>query len=230
MGDDASSGRRRALVGSPYPPEAENALRLQAKAELRKRLRAIRRALPREAREARSAAIADRLRREPRAMAARTVLAYAPMRGEVDPTPVMEAAWARGARVALPWLDLLGEDLELRAYGPGDVLEESGRGFLQPAVNAAVIEPGEVDLALVPALAVDDRGRRLGYGGGFYDRLLPRMPQAFRVAVIFDFQLLAEVPVTPGDVPVDHVVTDRQDFAPAPGDHRDPDPPGPSET
>ena len=63
---------------------------------------------------------------------------------------------------------------------------------------------------VVPCLAIDPRGQRVGYGKGFYDRLLPTLPNAFRVAIAFDFQLVAEVPDAEGDVPVQAVVSDKR--------------------
>jgi 5-formyltetrahydrofolate cyclo-ligase len=62
----------------------------------------------------------------------------------------------------------------------------------------------------VPALAVDARGFRIGYGRGFYDRLLPTLPNALTVAIVYDFQLVAEVPEEPFDVPVHVVATDAR--------------------
>ena len=82
--------------------------------------------------------------------------------------------------------------------------------FQQPPLDAPLIAGDEVDLVIVPALAADDRGYRIGYGKGYYDRLLPRLPRAFRAAVIFDFELIAEVPEHPYDTPVDIVITDQR--------------------
>jgi len=203
---------RRVFAGSPYSEDAEAALRRQAKAELRKRLRAVRSALPRDARATRSESIARRVLELPRVAIARTVMGYVPMRGEVDPRPVLAACRAKGGRVVLPRLDWGANMLTLHAHDDDGALEESGYGSLQPPGDWPAVPPDDVDLVLVPALAVDPRGHRLGYGGGFYDRLLPTLTRALRVAILYDFQLLAEIPDTPGDVPVDHVVTDRQDF------------------
>jgi len=67
---------------------------------------------------------------------------------------------------------------------------------------------------LVPALALDSRGHRLGYGAGYYDRTLPRFcPPAVSIGVAYDFQLLVELPVTEGDVPCDWIVTDTRALA-----------------
>lgn len=92
----------------------------------------------------------------------------------------------------------------------GDVLEEGGFGVPEPLPSADRIAPEDVDLVLVPALAVDPRGHRIGYGKGFYDRLLPTLVRALRCVVAFDFQLHGEIPDEPGDVAADVVVTDAR--------------------
>jgi 5-formyltetrahydrofolate cyclo-ligase len=80
----------------------------------------------------------------------------------------------------------------------------------EPPETATRVQPDEVDFALVPALAVDPRGYRIGYGGGYYDKLIPRLGHACTCALAYDFQLIAEVPDLPFDVAVDLVVTDER--------------------
>lgn len=203
--------------GRPFPREAEAHLRRQAKAELRKRIAAVRRALPRDARAERSRAVAERLLALDALRAPGHVLAYWPMRGEVDPRPAFDALRARGATLALPRMDWGADALALHAHDPSVPLEESGMGFLQPPADAPRIAPAAIDAVLVPAVAADDRGYRIGLGKGFYDRLLPTLEGAFSVALLFDFQLVAEVPEEPHDARVHHVVTDRRHYAAAAG-------------
>lgn len=189
---------------------AELDVRVQVKAEIRKRRLQVRRAIPREAREARSRAITERVLALPEWRAARTIAAFVSMRTEVQTGGLVEDAWARGARVGAPRMTLERDDLELAEWRKDTVLEESGNLFVQPPRSAPSIALEEVDLVLVPALAVDPRGYRIGYGKGFYDRWLPRMTRALRVAVVFDFEMIAEVPEHDGDVPVDVVATDER--------------------
>ncbi|HEU4535368.1 MAG TPA: 5-formyltetrahydrofolate cyclo-ligase, partial [Polyangiaceae bacterium] len=91
------------------------------------------------------------------------------------------------------------------------------RTAMEPLTAAA---PGELGLIVVPALAIDALGQRIGYGAGFYDRLLPtHSPPAFTVGVVFDFQLISETPATEGDFALAWVATDARDFpagSPAP--------------
>ena len=95
---------------------------------------------------------------------------------------------------------------------PGPLQSESRcRAFIpEPARDAPRIEPGEIELALIPALAVDPRGYRIGYGGGYYDRLIPRLSKACTCALAYDFQLISEVPELHFDVAVELVVTDAR--------------------
>ena len=81
--------------------------------------------------------------------------------------------------------------------------------------DPALLEERGLDVIVVPALQIDPRGHRIGYGAGFYDRALPRFaPPAVSVGVAFSFQLIAEVPVTEGDVAVALIVTDEQVILP----------------
>jgi 5-formyltetrahydrofolate cyclo-ligase len=187
----------------------EDALRRQVKAELRKRMRSVRKALPAEARAARSASIVARVTARDEWSAAGTVMLFLPMGAEVDVRPAIESALAAGKRVALP--RMTPEGLEIRQWRAGDVPVESGSMQVpEPPESAPLVDPAEVELVVVPALALDERGARIGYGAGYYDHLLPRMPRARRIAVAFHFQLLAEIPETPGDQRVHVVVTDER--------------------
>ena len=193
-------------------PALETQLRHRAKEQIRKRMRALRNAVPKEARAKRSHAIADRVRALDAWPAAGVIAGYVAMRGEADPAELLAEARAAGRDVALPRVDFESETLTLH-LSSGDELEESGMGFLQPPKESPRIAEHAVELVLVPALAADERGYRIGWGKGFYDRLLPAMPRAMRVALLFDFQLVAEIPTTPGDERVDCIVTDARTLA-----------------
>lgn len=188
----------------------EEDLRVAVKAEIRTRRRALRRALPAAARAARSDSIMRRVQELSEWRDARTVLAFVSMRTEVQNQSLVEAAWDSGRRVATSRLSASRDDLTLHEWRRGDILEESGMMFSQPTADAAPVPEEEIDLVLVPALAVDERGHRIGFGKGFYDRLLPRLSRAVRVAVAFDFEIIAEVPERPGDEVVDLIVTDAR--------------------
>ena len=81
-------------------------------------------------------------------------------------------------------------------------------GIPEPVESAPVIEKSNIDFALVPALAVDANGFRIGYGGGYYDRALPHLVNAFSCVVAYGFQVISEVPLFSDDAAVDAIVTD----------------------
>ena len=195
------------------PASAEDVLRLRVKAELRKRMRGVRKAMPAAACAARSALLVERLAALQVVTDARAVALFWPIeeRHEVDLRAVDAGLRKRGARVAYPALDPETRVMTFRFVDDPDAMQEQGFGFREPTAGQAEVAPGELDAILVPALAVDPRGHRIGYGAGYYDRTLPRFaPPAVPVAVAFDFQLVAEVPDTPSDVPVAWVVTDTR--------------------
>jgi len=177
-----------------------------AKAELRRQLIAARKARPstRRADDARRLAEVG-LGALP--AGASTVAAYAAVGTEPDSRPLIDALRSRGLRVLLPVL-LPDGDLDWAPYpgwaslvpGPHGLLEPPGPGLGPDAVQDAV-------LVLVPGLAVDRRGRRLGRGGGSYDRVLARIPRARSLVVVYDEEVLDEVPVLPHDRPVGGALT-----------------------
>jgi 5-formyltetrahydrofolate cyclo-ligase len=171
-------------------------------------MRGVREALPDSACDARSAEIAKRLLALAELERAETVLAFASIRNEVRTQTSMQAAWAAGKRVALP--RVVGDELQLHLVASDTVLVEGAFSVPEPPETATRVQPDEVDFALVPALAVDPRGYRIGYGGGYYDKLIPRLGHACTCALAYDFQLIAEVPDLPFDVAVDLVVTDER--------------------
>jgi 5-formyltetrahydrofolate cyclo-ligase len=190
--------------------EELSAYRAAAKEALRKRYAALRRALTAEARRERAERASELLLGHEAFLRARCVLAYAALRFELDPAPVIARAHALAKRVALPRVDVESGELRLHAYMPGDELSESGFGVREPQASAPRVAADDVDLVLVPGLAFDVRGYRLGYGKGFYDRLLPSLTRATRVGLAFELSLLAEVPDDAHDVPVDALVTEKR--------------------
>ena len=187
---------------------AEHELRRRAKLSLRNQLRTVRAALPASACDARSAEIAKRVLALPELERATTVLAFASIRNEVRTRPIIEAMHSAGKRVVLP--RVVEDGLVLHLVEPGDEFVDGAFSVPEPRREAPQIEPSEVEFALVPALAVDPRGYRIGYGGGYYDKLLPALRGARTCVLAYDFQLVAEVPELPFDAAVDLVVTDAR--------------------
>jgi len=179
-----------------------------AKRELRTRMRSVRAVLPKSAIAARSNAVCQRLETLPEFARAQVIVGFSAIRKEVDLSAVLERARQLGKQTGLP--KVIGEQLELRVTNSQYPLVEGSFGILEPSDIAPLIEPASVDLVLVPGLAFDANGHRIGYGRGHYDRVLPSLANAFRVGVAYDFQLLAELPAEPHDIALHCVVTDTR--------------------
>jgi 5-formyltetrahydrofolate cyclo-ligase len=195
------------------PSSHEDVLRARVKNELRKRMRGLRKALPASACAERSARIVARLGDLEPVVNAQSVALFQPIeeRHEVDLRPLGATLLGRGVRVAYPVADPETRAMAFRFVTGGDDLEPGAFGIVEPKASCREAAPGDLDVIVVPALAADPRGHRIGYGAGFYDRALPRFaPPAVYVVVAFDFQLLAEVPETPHDVAAGWVVTDAR--------------------
>ncbi len=138
------------------------------------------------------------------------VSGFWPIRDEIDVRPLMDALFDEGCQLALPVVQGRGKRLLFRAWRPGGPLEAGVFGTLQPTAAAEPIEP---DALLVPLLACDGEGWRLGYGGGFYDRTLEdlrKQRQVTAIGVGFDLQLIPEVPHGADDQRLDWLLTDRR--------------------
>lgn len=198
------------------PSSAEAVLRQRVKAELRKRMRGLRKALPASACAQRSARIVERLAGLEPIVRAKTVALFWPIeaRHEVDLRPLDEILRARGVEIAYPTVEAEAGTIEFRLVENTDSMLAHPLGHREPALLEPTVPAGRIDVVVVPALAVDPRGHRIGYGAGYYDRALPRLvPPGVSVAVAFDFQLVAEVPQTEADVAVAWIVTDARTLA-----------------
>jgi 5-formyltetrahydrofolate cyclo-ligase len=198
-----------------FEPAQVEKLAEAAKQELRKRMRAVRTAHPAETLRVRSNAIVARAVALPAFVAARAVALFFPLedRKEVDLRALDAEARRQGKRVYYPFLEPRGDALVsgLRLTESLNELAERGRRFFEPLPSAPEATRGDIELLFVPALAVAPSGHRLGYGGGFYDSLLPDVcPPAQAAAVAYDFQLLVELPTFPSDVACELVLTDAR--------------------
>jgi 5-formyltetrahydrofolate cyclo-ligase len=149
--------------------------------------------------------IVDRVLALAEVEAARTVLAYASFGAEVPTDALIERLLRAGVTVLLPAVD--GDRLRAAPVGSLDEVAPGYRGIREPVRRAAV--EAAADVILVPGVAFDEAGRRLGFGGGFYDRYLAEA-FGFRVGMCFEAQIVEEVPVSAGDVPVEVVVTEAR--------------------
>ncbi len=191
-------------------PTREDILRRKVRAELRKRMRALRNTTPASACAARSALILERLGAIAPLVEAKKVALFWPIedKNEVDLRPLDASLRARGRKVAYPTIDPDTNKMTFRDTPDTSLLEERGFGFREPPYGAP--EATDVDVIVVPSLALDTRGHRLGYGAGYYDRTLPMYPRAVTIGVGYDYGMLVEVPEIETDVAVQWIVTDTR--------------------
>lgn len=175
------------------------------KTELRAQLLAARTALSAEQRGDAARALRDAILDLPQVQMAGTIAAYYSIGNEPDTHSLLYALWKRGTYVLLPILQPDG-DLDWASFEGPDSLIPGPRGLMEPGEpprgSAAITR---ADVILVPALAVDGTGNRLGRGGGSYDRALARVaPQVLKIALLYDTELLDHLPAAPHDRPVTH--------------------------
>ncbi|HVF08830.1 MAG TPA: 5-formyltetrahydrofolate cyclo-ligase [Actinomycetota bacterium] len=181
----------------------------RAKREVRHRVLAERDAMPASDRARRSGAVAELALALPEVIRARTLMAFWSFGSELDTAPLLTGLHERGVTLVLP--RVVDGELEPRSYRPGDAMTVTTFGALEP-VQGSPLDPREIDAIAVPAVAFDREGRRVGYGGGFYDRFLPRTRNdAVRIGIAFGCQLLPPGDALPSgafDLRVDLVVTE----------------------
>ena len=179
----------------------------EKKSELRAHMRDVRRLLDDTCRAGLSTAICERLLGLPELAGCLGVLAYHATAEEADPAGALSALSALGVRVAMPRVAGPGE-LGLHWVDEASELAPGAYGILEPSESAPSVHIGDIDAAIVPGLAFDSSGSRLGFGGGYYDRLLPLLPHGTpTIGLAFDEQVVESVPVGPGDAAVAIVVT-----------------------
>ena len=180
-----------------------------AKSDLRKVALARRDALPAAERMAAAEAIAERT--FPVALTSGTIVSgFMPLNSEISPLPLMRKLFDAGARLALPVVVGRGLPLLMRAYAFGDALVRGVWGIRVPPPEAPEVAP---DVLLVPLLAFDRNGNRLGYGAGYYDMTIAALrakQPVVTVGIAFAAQEVDEVPTTPRDVRLDLVLTERE--------------------
>jgi 5-formyltetrahydrofolate cyclo-ligase len=173
------------------------------KAELRAQVLARRSALPADQRSAAGTLIRDAVLAEPQVQMAGTIALYYSIGAEPGTHGLVFALWKRGSYVLLPVLRPDG-DLDWASYEGPDSMVPGPRGLLEPGEPPRGVDAvARADAVLVPALAVDGSGRRLGRGGGSYDRALARVgPLVPLIALVYDDELVEHVPTEGHDIPV----------------------------
>jgi 5-formyltetrahydrofolate cyclo-ligase len=181
----------------------------EEKRRLRQDALARRDAIPADERQAAAEAIAAR--EFPVAIPPHTIVSgFMPLKSEINPLPLMKRLAEAGATLALPVVAGRGKPLVMRAWRWGEPLAEGVWGLRQPKPEAPEVEP---DILLVPLLAFDRAGHRIGYGAGYYDMTIARLRARKTVTAIgiaFAAQEVSTVPATPRDEKLDLVLTERE--------------------
>jgi 5-formyltetrahydrofolate cyclo-ligase len=179
------------------------------KAELRRDALARRDAMLPDVRQAAAEAIAAR--EFPLAITSGVIVSgFMPLKSEVSPLPLMRKLAEQGALLALPAIAGRGKPLVMRAWEFGAPLDRGQWGIREPTPAAAEVEP---DILLVPLLAFDRAGHRIGYGAGYYDLTITQLrarKAVVAVGLAFAIQEVAAVPATPRDARLDLVLTERE--------------------
>ena len=176
------------------------------KTELRRLLLQKRRSLAESLWQEKSDRLCHSLQSLPLFREARTILAYFSFRQEPDLSPLFDT----NRRWGFP--RCTGKSLIWHSWMPGDKFQTGTYGIREPHPDLPVLNPEEVDLILVPAVACDYQGYRLGYGGGFYDRLLssPQWRGKAAIGIVFDFAYLPQLPVDPWDKKLQGVCSEKK--------------------
>ena len=140
----------------------------------------------------------------PAVQSARTVLLYSALPDEVPTQQLIDQLVAQGKTVLLPRV-VSDTDMELRRYTGRHDLQAGAFGIMEPT-GALFTDYAAIDVAIVPGMAFDAAGHRLGRGKGYYDRFLSRIPQVYKIGLCFSWQIVGEVPCDAHDVVMDQVL------------------------
>jgi 5-formyltetrahydrofolate cyclo-ligase len=183
------------------------------KALLRKIIQVKRDKIPDKLRQELSRAVTEKFLSSPEYLAAGTILMFYPFRSETDITPAINSALKDNKKVVLPKI----EQNRLQLYYINDTSSDlvSGyMGILEPLEGHCIkASPRDIDLAVIPGVCFDKNMNRLGYGGGFYDRLVPGLPEnVIKIAMCFDFQVLDSIAADIHDKKIDKIITEKNTY------------------
>lgn len=173
------------------------------KAELRRSIRARKRAMTEEEIEARSARLGQLFAQSEAYKAAKTIYGYLPYNQEVRTVPMLEQALRDGKKVAVP--KVYGEEMKFLYLDDLTKVAKGYAGIPEPIADEPVADD-KTALVLMPGLAFDPEGHRIGYGGGYYDKFLAAEPNHPTLALCYEFQMLPKLDTEEHDIPVDTVL------------------------
>lgn len=173
------------------------------KTEIRRSIREKKRAMSPEEILRRSEALSEKFAQSPAYKEAKTIYGYLPYNQEVRTVPMLERALREGKQVAVP--KVYGEEMKFILLSDLSQVAPGYAGIPEPIADGPEADDPTA-LVLMPGLAFDPEGRRIGYGGGFYDKFLAREPEHPTLALCYDFQVFPHLTTDPWDNPVDTVL------------------------
>ena len=184
---------------------------MMTKKGLRQKMRALLSAQSGEDRKQKSRVIQKKLWRHPSFLNASTVCFYVALPMEVNTHPMIKESLKMGKKVLVPSVDLENKELKLKEIRDfREDLAPGALGILEPVSTSKKADARDVECCVVPGLAFDGHANRLGRGGGYYDRLLEKLPEnAAKIGLAFSFQVLPKIPLENCDRPLDIVLTEK---------------------
>ena len=173
------------------------------KKQLRKQIREQKRAMTPEQIEEKSRLLREKFLASQQYREAKTVYGYMPYNQEVRTVPILEQALADGKRVAVP--KVYGDEMRFIYMTDLCAVANSDMGIPEPVADSPIADD-KTALVLMPGVAFDPQGHRIGYGGGYYDKFLSQEPEHPTVALCYDFQMLPRLDTEEFDIPVDLVL------------------------
>ena len=174
------------------------------KEEIRQQIKRRKRQFTEEQLRELSLAIIDRLLDHPRIKKAKRILMYYSLPDEVYTHEAIIQLVNEGKEVFLPVV-LDNFEMELHKFSRKDNMSEGAFNIMEP-IGHKYTNFDSIDVAVIPAIAYDEKNNRLGRGKGYYDRFLAKIPLAYKTGICFDFQKITDMPVDNNDVPVDEVI------------------------
>ena len=175
---------------------------MNIKTEIRKQIRLLKKQYNAEELKEMSRNAIQRIEAHPSFLSAKTVLLYSSLADEVDTKPLI-SKYAAKKTILLP--TVVGDDLELHVYHAESETKKGVFG-IEESKGPLFTDYATIDLAVIPGMAFDRNGNRLGRGKGYYDRLLPKL-NGKKIGVCFSFQFLDSIPCEKHDIPMDEIIT-----------------------
>ena len=175
------------------------------KKALRNKIKEQKRQVPEEELAFLSEKISERIYSDEMVEKSQFIMAYCSLPDEVESMRLIDRLYRRGKTILLPVV--MGDDMVLRRYAGRESMNRGAFNIWEPA-GEEFVDYDKIEMALVPGVAFDRSGHRLGRGKGYYDRFLPMIPQAEKVGVCFGFQMVSEVPCESFDIVMDRVITE----------------------